>query len=122
MMGHSLALHGFPLGGRGAFLRQRRKFFPRALDNPLQVGQKVSVHRIRTRLEGFDCLFTAGDQDSEQSDFLLISAMFDLAYLPRYTAAETKDSRFAIANLRPLSPSRPPALEKGTLPRKLLSA
>ena len=73
-------------------MRQRHKFVPRALDNPLQVGQKVSVHGIRTRLEGFDCLLSRGDQDREQGLFLVVDLTFDLAYLPALRGGVNQDS------------------------------
>jgi hypothetical protein len=71
-----------PLGGRGGFLLQGRKLFSRALDNPLQVRQEVSIHGIPTRVEGLDCLLPRSDQDREQGLLLAVIARLDPRRLP----------------------------------------
>jgi hypothetical protein len=70
-------------------LPQSQKFSPRALDNPLKLRQKVVVHRVVARLESFNRLLAAGNQDGEQGYFLSVGSRLDLANLPRYAATET---------------------------------
>jgi hypothetical protein len=77
-----------PLGVRRGFLRQSRELFPRALDNPLQVCQEVSIHGIPARVEGLGCLLPRGDQDREQGLLLAVSPRLDPRRLPAYAAAE----------------------------------
>jgi hypothetical protein len=77
-----------PLRRRGGFLLQCRKLCPRALDNPLQVRQEVSIHRIRARVEGLECLLSSSDQDREQGLLLAVSPRLDPRRVPAYAAAE----------------------------------
>lgn len=78
------------LRGIGAvLLPQSSEFHPRALDNPLEVGQKIGVHRVVARLEGFYRLLAAGDQDRQQRCLLFVRSGLDVRSLPRYTAAKT---------------------------------
>jgi hypothetical protein len=77
-----------PLGGRGGFRLQGRKFFSRTLDDPLEVRQEVSVHGIPARVEGLDCLFPRSDQDRQQGLLLGVIPTLDPRRLPAYPAAK----------------------------------
>jgi hypothetical protein len=74
-------------------LSQSSEFYPRALDNPLKLGQEFGVHRVVARLEGFYRLLAAGDQNRQQRCLLCVRSVLDVRTLPRYAAAKTHDPR-----------------------------
>jgi hypothetical protein len=62
---------------------------PRALDYALQIGEEVGIDRVIARLEGFDRLLAAGDQDLEQRNLSVFRSSFEPSCLPRHAATET---------------------------------
>ena len=68
-------------------LGKRGEFVARPGDDPLKLREELSVHGIVARLERLDRFLAAGDQDSEQRDFLFLGA--DAGALAACAASET---------------------------------